>query len=89
MRLIITTDAPKRGPLSRAPAFEKKACAPVAVMALDPTTEDAGIDGAALSRNFVEGVLQICLLVHRTSLNRQMDISVPDEIVYAPVAVHD
>ena len=54
----IPTDAPKRGPLPRSPAFEVEACAPVLVVAFDPTTEHAGIDLAALSRNLFESVMQ-------------------------------
>ena len=57
--LVITPNAPKRGPLFRATAFEIKTGAPGPVVAFDPATEDAGIDvAAALARDFFESVMQ-------------------------------
>ena len=58
-------------------------------MAFDPTTEDAGIDVAALSRNLFESVIQSRVPRQRNSVNREDWFSAPDEVGHAPIAFHD
>ena len=80
--LLVTPDSPKRGPLSRATAFEIETCTPGVFVAFDPATEDAGIDGAALSRNLFEGVMQCRSPIQETS-------SLLDKVGDTPFALHD
>ena len=55
-------------------------------MAFDPTTEDAGIDGAALASDLFESVMQRRVPVASVIPHIA---SVPDEIGRSPIAVHD